>query len=105
MSRNTYDKYDLIKQVSMLRAGPVTFAAYRVRDLQTMKWSSLQFHLTCDNTVMAVMDEDAAKLFVTLVTRTLANQAVPAEVSIAHFDELVGDIDAAGDGSKAGEPI
>ena len=48
-------------------AGPIKIASYRVRDPETLEWSSRQYHLTCGNTVMAVMGEEAAKLFIRFV--------------------------------------
>ena len=47
---NTYDKENIVQRVSMMVAGGLKFAAYRVRNpaAQTKdhEWSSLQFHLT-----------------------------------------------------------
>lgn len=69
---NTYDKKDRISLVSVIIAGPIKLGAYRVRDPETDEWSKLQFHLTYDNTVMAVMEESAAKMFSKFVTDTMA---------------------------------
>lgn len=68
---STYDKLNVIQQPHLLRAGPLKLAAYRVRDLETGEWSKLQFHMTYDNTVMAVMEESAATLFANFVRNTL----------------------------------
>lgn len=67
MSENKYDKNDRVKRVKMLRAAAFKLAAYRIRDPETDEWSSLQYHMTYDNTVMAVMGEEAAKLFAKFV--------------------------------------
>jgi hypothetical protein len=61
--QNRYDKHDMVKREAVLIAGPLKLAAYRVRDSETLEWSKMQFHMTHDNTVMAVMSEEAAKLF------------------------------------------
>lgn len=68
---NRYDRRDVVERVTVLLAGPLKFAAYRVRDIETDEWSKLQFHMTHDNTVMAVMGEEAAKLFCRLVNDAL----------------------------------
>lgn len=68
---NTYDKFDRVQQQSVIRAGAMKLGAYRVRDPETDEWSALQFHMTYDNTVMAMMSESAAKLFAKFVTETL----------------------------------
>ena len=64
---NKYDKDDIIRREKVLIAGPIKLAAYRVRDSETGEFSKLQYHMTYDNTVMAVMGEEAAKLFVRFV--------------------------------------
>lgn len=68
---STYDKNGLVQQPHLLRAGVLKLAAYRVRDFETGEMSKLQFHMTYDNTVMAVMEEGAAKLFCKFVKDTL----------------------------------
>lgn len=60
---NSYNPTDRVQRGSALMAGPIKIATYRVRDPITDEWSSLQFHMTFDNTVMAVMGFEAAKLF------------------------------------------
>ena len=65
--KNNYDKNDMISRESVIVAGAFKIAAYRLRDPETMEWGALQFHMTYDNTVMAVMGEEAAKLFASFV--------------------------------------
>jgi hypothetical protein len=72
---NTYDKQDRVHRQDALVAGPIKLAAYRVRDPETDEWSKLQFHMTYDNIVMAVMGEDSAKLFVRFINDTLDREA------------------------------
>lgn len=67
MAENTYDKDDIIRREKVLIAGPIKIAAYRVRDPETGEFSKLQYHMTYDNTVMAVMGEEAAKLFIRFI--------------------------------------
>lgn len=69
-----YDKFKMVEQPHFLRAGPLKIAAYRVRDPETQELSALQFHMTYDNTVMAVMSSEAAKLFVKFVNDTFEKQ-------------------------------
>lgn len=64
---NKYDKDDIIHREKVLIAGSLKLAAYRVRDPETGEFSKLQYHMTCDNTVIAVMGEEAAKLFIRFV--------------------------------------
>lgn len=79
MTTNTYDRTDMIRRESVLNAGPMKLAAYRVRDPVTDEFGSLQFHMTFDNTVLAVMGEAPARLFADFVTRTLSPaQAQPS---------------------------
>ncbi len=70
---NGYDSQDRIDRVAALVAGPMKLAAYKVRDPETNEWGPIQFHMTYDNTVMAVMGTEAAKLFATFVGQTLTS--------------------------------
>jgi hypothetical protein len=69
-----YDKKDRVDRVSVIIAGPLKVAAYRVRDPVTDEWSPLQFHMTFDNVVMALMGEESAKLFSKFVRDTLPSR-------------------------------
>ncbi len=71
MSKNSYDTRDQVKRGSVIIAGPLKLAEYKVRDPETQEWSDSQFHMTIDNTVMAVMGASAAKLFAKFVTDNL----------------------------------
>lgn len=82
---NTYDKQDRVQRVSVLRAGPLKFGAYRVRDPETDEWSKLQFHLTYDNTVMAALGEDSAIFFSRMVHDTLEKQYPPEDWPAEHL--------------------
>lgn len=75
MSENTYDKVDMVRRQSVILAGPIKLASYQVRDPETLEFSKLQFHMTYDNTVMAVMGEEAAKCFCNFVQSTLSRHA------------------------------
>ena len=68
---NRYDDKDVVRRVGVIIAGPIKVAAYQVRDLYTLDFGPIQFHMTYDNTVMGVMGEEAAKLFARFVTMTL----------------------------------
>lgn len=76
MTENTYDKRDIVRLVRVLHAdGPLhqlKVAAYRVRDPETKEFSKLQFHITMDNTVMAMMGEGMAAFFADFVKETIA---------------------------------
>lgn len=72
---NSYDKADMVRREAVILAGPLKVAAYRVRDPETGEFGSRQFHMTYDNTVMAVMGEEAAKLFVRFVSHTLDGES------------------------------
>lgn len=74
---NAYDRTDMVRREAVLAAGPLKVAAYRVRDPEGGAFSGLQFHMTYDNTVMAVMGAAAAKLFARFVTDTLAAPLSP----------------------------
>jgi hypothetical protein len=67
-----YDKTDMIRRVGLMQANGLKLAAYTVRDLETGKHGALQFHMTYNNTVMAVMGEEAAKLFSTFVAKMVS---------------------------------
>jgi hypothetical protein len=67
---NSYDKTDKVCRKAAVIAGPMKLAAYTVMDPDTGEHGPLQFHMTYDNTVMAVMGESAAKLFAKFVTDT-----------------------------------
>jgi len=68
---NTYDFLDRVNRVAEMRAGPLKIAAYTVADPQTLEHGKMQFHMTWDNTVMALMSEEAAKLFTRFVADVL----------------------------------
>ena len=71
-SENRYDPTDRVRREALMRAGPIEIGAYRVRDPQTDEWSSLQFHMTFGDVIIAVASEEAAKLFCRYVTDTLS---------------------------------
>jgi len=76
MSENTYDTHDIVRREAVLTAdgaGGLKIAAYRVRDPETKEFSHLQFHMTHDNTVLAFMGQEAAKLFARFVVKTLGD--------------------------------
>jgi hypothetical protein len=75
---NRYDRKDMVKRCGMLRAGALLIAGYKVRDPETDAWSKLQIHMTYDNTVMAVMEEESAKLF----TRFVQDNIMPTEAEL-----------------------
>jgi len=79
MSENSYDKKDIVRRLGVINAGPLKLAAYRVRDPETGEFSNVQFHMTYDNMVMAVMSEESAKLFCTFVDMTLNPKEEPAQ--------------------------
>ncbi|OWZ90444.1 hypothetical protein B9J07_28070 [Sinorhizobium sp. LM21] len=64
-----------------MRAGPLKIAAYQVRDPETGAFSKNQFHMTYDNTVMAVLDESSAKLFASFITDFQTNLDKPLVVT------------------------
>lgn len=64
---NQYDKTDMVRRDSVLIAGSMKLAAYKVRDPETGEWSDTQFHMIYDNTVLAVMGKSAAELFAKFV--------------------------------------
>lgn len=68
---NTYDKLDRVKREAVVIAGPIKMAAYRVRDPETQEWSPLQFHLTYDNTIMAMLGENSGRMLAKFITDTL----------------------------------
>lgn len=76
MTENRYDKRDIVRREAVtIASGPLhslKMAAYRVRDPETGEFSSLQFHATFDNTVLAVMGEESAKMFARFVTSALS---------------------------------
>lgn len=69
--RNDYDRMDMVRRESAIIADPLKMAAYRVVDPDTELFGDLQFHMTINNTVIAVMGEQAAKLFVGFYKRTV----------------------------------
>lgn len=52
-----------VRMVKMLRAGPLKLASYQVMDPSTGEYGRIQHHMTYDNTVMAVMEDESAKMF------------------------------------------
>lgn len=67
--KNTYDTRDRVARDAAIIAGPLKLAAYRVRDPETDEWSKTQFHMTYDNTVLAMLSEDSMKLLLGFAMR------------------------------------
>ena len=80
MTTNTYDKTDSVRRVSLMTAEALKVACYTVRDPETGEHGPRQFHMTYDNTVMALMGEQAARLFADFVNRTLGRAPVPVDM-------------------------
>lgn len=78
---NRYDRRDMVRMESQMKAGPFQMGAYRVRDPETLEWSTIQFHMTFNNYVIGVMSIGEAKLFSRFVDeqvkRTEAGSSVP----------------------------
>lgn len=62
-------------------------AAYRVKDPETGERSNLQFHFTHGPTVLAVLGENAAKLFANFIFDTLGDQKCISEIAAAAKSE------------------
>lgn len=86
MSRlgNLYDKNDVVRREAVIIAGAMKIGAYRIKALDTGEFGALQFHMTYDNTVMAVMGESAAKLFADFVKDTVARQQPDIDTTTAN---------------------
>lgn len=63
MSENSYDRTDRVRREKAIIAEGLKLAAYRLRDPETDEFGSLQYHVTYNNTVVAVMGEEIANLF------------------------------------------
>jgi len=73
---NNYDKKDMITRDAAIIAGPLKIAMYRVRDPETLEWSSPQIHMTFDNVVLAVLGESSAKLLAGFVADNVKDAGV-----------------------------
>jgi hypothetical protein len=73
---NRYDTHDFVKRESVIIAGPLKVAAYRVRDPETLEWSPIHFHMTYDNIVLGMLSEESAKLFARFINDTLENKRI-----------------------------
>lgn len=71
---NRYDRKDMVRRLGLLQAGSLKLAAYQVRDPETDQWSPIQFHMTYDNCVMAMLGEESVKLLVTFVNSQLEKE-------------------------------
>lgn len=89
VEKNSYDSRDHVRRETLLLAGPLKLAAYTVRDPETMEHGQRQFHMTYDNTVMAVMSEEAAKLFSTMVRQIIGLDNEETD-KIRQLRELIG---------------
>lgn len=66
-TNNAYDRTDRVRLIKKLHANGLKIAAYTVLDPETGEHTGIQYHMTYDNHVMAVMSEGAAKLFASFV--------------------------------------
>ena len=71
MSKNVWDSTDTVRLDGVILANGLRCAVYRVRDPETGDFGKRQFHMTYNNLVLAVMSEEAAKLFATFVTHQI----------------------------------
>lgn len=78
---NNYDWRNIVKREAALIAGPMKMAAYRVLDPETGEHSPLQFHLTYDNTVMAVLGEASARMLADFINRTIPSPTEGASIA------------------------
>ncbi len=74
---NHYDEQDIVRSIGLMMAGGLRIAAYRVRDPETKAFGAVQFHMTYNNRVMALMSEEAAKVFCQFVKDTLEPEIGP----------------------------
>lgn len=81
--RLTDDRTKMVQQESLLLAAGLRLASYRVRDPDTMEWGKLQFHMTWDNYVMAVLGEESARLLRTFLNQHLPEPEKSAEQAVA----------------------
>lgn len=68
---STYDSRDIVRQHYVLRAGPLKFAVYSVRDGNEGQHGQLQYHFTYDNCIMAMMACGDAISFANFIHRAL----------------------------------
>ncbi len=61
---------DIVRMHGFLRAGPIQITAYRVTEPNSGGLSTMQFQMVYDNTVLAVMSQEAARLFSGFVDKT-----------------------------------
>lgn len=64
MKENKYDSRDIIRRESVLQAEGFKIASYRVRDPETNEFGDLQYHITHNNTVIAIMSETMLRLLI-----------------------------------------
>lgn len=64
---NAYDSSDVVRRHSVMRAGGLKIALYDVLDIETGERSSLQVHMTMNDTVLCVMPAAAIKLAATFI--------------------------------------
>lgn len=75
-------------------SGPLKIGAYRVRDPKTGEWSKLQYHMTYNNFVVAVLEEESAKLLVRFINDDLMpklNDSTPQDFSESKIDVMGGE--------------
>lgn len=80
---NQYDKTDTVRRLAALIAGPMKLAAYTVLDPETGEHGDVQFHMTYNNTVMAVLGEQSARLFVRFVNENMPDATKPVADEVA----------------------
>lgn len=68
---NHYDPQDIVRRGNVIYAGPLKLASYTVRDPETGEHGPVQFHMTYDNMVMALMGTSSAQLFAQFVQDTV----------------------------------
>lgn len=83
---NRYDSDDIVRRSTALMAGPLKWAAYRVRDVATGEWTPYQFHETWDNTIVAAFPESVARHFVLFVQGTIDGGFDDLPGGIAKYD-------------------
>ena len=64
-----------VQMMRQVRAGPFQMGAYKVFNPISEDWSELQFHMTYDNYVCAVLSSSEAMLFSNFILKTCELQS------------------------------
>lgn len=96
---NSYDKENIVDRVSLMLAGGIKFASYRVRRPAGEEWSDLQFHMTYmpqSEIGGRTMVDDGGVVVCAMMPEAVARRFIQFVADTENADDLLDPMDQTG---------